>query len=155
MLAILSILLMTSAMPAQQSRRAPADDYSGMYSFLREGEFVQITLEDEGRISGFVSRFGDLASDKGAFLDQFIKKGTLEGQKLTFTTEPVHGVWFEFRGAIGRGPGKSPAEEGYYELRGTLVQYQSDAEKKTTARSREVVFKSFPQDVQPEPAKRD
>jgi hypothetical protein len=126
-----------------------------MYSFLQEGEFVQITLEEKGKVTGFVSRFGDLPSDKGAFLDQFIRQGKLEGQKLTFTTELVHGVWFDFSGTIARGQAKTSAQEGYYELRGTLVQYLTDAQKKTTSRSREVVFKSFPQDAQPESSKRD
>jgi hypothetical protein len=53
----------------------PAADYSGMYSFIREGEFIQITIEDKGTVSGFISRFGDSESDHGAFLDQFFKTG--------------------------------------------------------------------------------
>jgi hypothetical protein len=67
-----------------------SEDYSGMYSFLREGEFVQMTAEDQGRVSGFVSRFGDLDSDRGAFLDHFFKEGRLDGNRLSFTTETVH-----------------------------------------------------------------
>ena len=76
----------------------PGVEYSGMYSFLKEGEFVQVTVEDGGRVTGFVSRFGDLDSDKGAFLDQFFKTGKLEGDALTFTTEVVHGTAYEFKG---------------------------------------------------------
>src|SRR5260370_41059729 len=85
---------------------APAtDDYSGMYSFLKEGEFVQITIEDKGTVSGFVSRFGDSESDRGTFLNQFFKSGKSEGSKLSFNTESVHGVWFTFEGAFDPGPG--------------------------------------------------
>jgi hypothetical protein len=118
-----------------------------MYSFLRDGEFVQITLQDKGKLDGFISRYGELDSDRGAFLDQFIKRGTLEGHNLAFTTETVHGVWFEFKGTVGRGQGKTVNDEGYYVLKGTLTQHSADANHSDTAKSRDVVFKSFPQDV--------
>jgi hypothetical protein len=124
-----------------------AADYSGMYTFLREGEFVQITMEEQGKLSGFISRYGDLESDRGAFLDQFIKQGSIDGQKLKFATDTVHGVWFEFQGSAGRGPGKTVNEEGYYVIKGTLIQHSSDSNHKDEAKSREVAFKSFPQDV--------
>jgi hypothetical protein len=140
-----------SAAPAK-----PADDYSGMYSFLRDGEFLQITVEDEGRVTGFVSRYGDLESDRGVFLDQFFKTGKLDGTKLNFATETVHGVWYEFKGTVERGPAKNPGEEAYYVLKGTVTENSTDANKKTSSRSREAAFKSFPQDVGPPPAeKRD
>jgi hypothetical protein len=117
-----------------------------MYSFLRDGEFVQITVEDKGRVTGFISRFGDSESDKGVFMNQFFKSGKLEGNKLSFTTEPVHGVWFEFAGTAARSPGKKPDEEGYYLLRGTLTRFSTDAEKKTISEARTVDLKSFPRD---------
>src|SRR6202158_508923 len=121
--------------------------YSGMYSFLQDGEFVQITVEDEGRVTGFVSRYGDSESDRGAFLDQFFKQGKLDGTKLTFITDTVHGVWYEFKGAVERGEGKTPSDEAYYVVKGTLAEYRSDANKKVTSKSREVTFKSFPREV--------
>jgi hypothetical protein len=124
-----------------------AGNYSGMYTFLRDGEFVQITQEDKGKLTGFVSRYGDLESDRGAFLDQFFKQGALDGHNLSFTTDVVHGVWFQFQGTAGRGPGKTVNDEGYYVLKGTLTQHSTDANRKEVAKSREVVFKSFPQDV--------
>lgn len=140
--------LLAEQNPAQNPTPAkPAEDYSGMYSFLQDGEFVQITLEDQGRVTGFVSRYGDSESDRGAFLDQFFKQGKLDGTKLSFTTETVHGVWYEFTGMIERGPGKSLSEEAYYLLKGTLADYRADANKKVTSKSREVTFKSFPREV--------
>src|SRR5882672_8433569 len=69
----------------------PGSNYSGMYAFLREGEFVQVTVEEEGRVTGFISRFGDSGSDSGEILDQFFKSGKLDGKGLTFTTNVVHG----------------------------------------------------------------
>ena len=134
---------------AARSQTASSDDYSGLYSFLREGEFVQISIEDGKKVSGFISRYGDSESDKGTFLDQFFKSGTIDSSKLTFTTEPIHGAWFEFTGSFGRGSGKSPADEGFYLLRGTLTRYNTDAEKKTTSQAREVELKSFPRDASP------
>jgi hypothetical protein len=125
----------------------PGGDYSGMYSFLQDGEFVQITVEDEGRVTGFVSRYGDSESDHGAFLDQFFKQGKLDGTKLTFTTDTVHGVWYDFKGTVDRGQGKTPADEAYYIVKGTLTEYHTDANKKVTSKSHEVTFKSFPREV--------
>ena len=133
----------------------PGAEYSGMYSFLRDGEFVQLTVEEQGHVTGFVSRYGDLESDRGAFLDHFFKQGKLDGPKLTFTTETVHGVWFEFAGAVERGEGKKPGDEAYYVLKGILTEYAIDDAKKTTSRARDVALKSFPQDAAPAPAKRN
>ena len=127
----------------------PGAEYSGMYNFLRDGEFVQITVEDQGNVTGFVSRFGDSESDRGAFLDHFFKEGKLEANKLTFTTKSVHGVWFEFHGTVDRGEGKNSGDEAYYVLKGTLIENATDENKKTTSRSRDVALKSFPQDVSP------
>ena len=155
------LLLLSSFLIAQNTAqqapvpKRPADDYSGMYAFLQDGEFVQVTLEDAGRVTGFVSRYGDLESDRGAFLDQFFKKAKLDGKKLTFTTDTVHGVWYEFKGTVERGEGKNLGDEAYYVLKGTLMQYSTDGNKKTVAKSREVSFKSFPQDFGNGPEKRD
>ena len=121
-------------------------DISGMYTFLREGEFVQITVE-EGKLSGFVSRYGDRDSDRDAFLDQFFSKASLDGRKITFTTKPLHGTWYEFAGDVGRGEAKTPDKEGYWALRGTLKKYSEDENKKVSAESRQATFKSFPKDL--------
>jgi hypothetical protein len=133
----------------------PGSEYSGMYSFLREGEFVQVTVEEKGNVSGFVSRYGDSDSDRGAFLDHFFKQGKLEGNNLTFSTVVVHGVWFDFRGTVERGEGKKTGEEAAYILKGTLTEYSTDAAQKTSSRSRDVALKSFPQDLSSAPPKRD
>ena len=139
---------------ARPKPAAPGADYSGMYSFLRDGEFVQLTVEDQGRVNGFVSRFGDTESDRGAFLDHFFKSGKLDGNQLTFTTETVHGVSFQFRGTVERGEGRKPGDEAYYLLKGTLVEDKTDEEKKTTSRTSEVALKSFPQDLTPPQAEK-
>ncbi len=131
------------------SPATPGADYSGMYSFLREGEFVQVTVEDQGRVTGFVSRYGDSESDRGVFLDHFFKLGKLDGNQLAFTTETVHGVSFEFRGTVERGEGKSRGDEAYYVLKGTLVENTTDEAKKTSSHSHEVALKGFPQDMAP------
>jgi len=138
-----------------KAQKLPGSEYSGMYAFLKEGEFVQVTVEEAGRVTGFVSRYGDLDSDKGAFLDQFFKTGKLDGNALTFTTEVVHGTSFEFKGTIERGEGKKPGDEAYYVLKGTLTETVTDASKKTSSKSREVVFKAFPEDASPVPPTRD
>lgn len=139
--------------PAQQAKTGPS--YSGMYTFLKEGEFIQVTVEDEGRITGFISRFGDGESDKGAFLDQFFKTGKLEGNKLSFSTEIVHGVSFDFHGAVERGEGKNPGDDSYYVIKGALTENVTDVNKKVTSHSRDVIFKMFPQEASPSPGARN
>jgi hypothetical protein len=149
-LLVVFLLLLPLASAAPQAIPPSTDDYSGMYTFLREGEFIQVTVEDEGRVSGFISRFGDSGTDKNEFLDQFFESGKLDSSHLTFTTKNVHGTWFTFDGTVVRGAGKKPEEEGYYVIRGTLNRFRSDSDKKnTTQDSRRVEFKSFPRDVTP------
>jgi hypothetical protein len=147
MLLMCSSLLAGQNAPQNSTTEKPGEDYSGMYSFLQDGEFVQLTIEDKGRVTGFVSRYGDSESDRGAFLDQFFKQGKLDGTKLSFTTDTVHGVWYEFKGTVERGEGKTPADEAYYILNGTLAEYRTDANKKVSSKSHEVTFKSFPREV--------
>lgn len=126
-----------------------------MYTFLKEGEFVQVTVEDEGHVTGFISRYGNGESDKGAFLNQFFKTGKLDGNKLNFTTEVVHGVSYDFKGTVERGDGKNPGDEAYYVLRGILTDNTSDANKKVTSHTRDVLLKLFPQEATPSAAIRN
>jgi hypothetical protein len=133
---------------AQDNRNAtanaPAEDISGMYSFLKEGEFVQLILE-KSELSGYISRLGDSDSDRGVFLDQFFEKASLQGHDVSFTTRKVHGVWFEFKGKYERGAAKTKVEDGYFVLRGTLKEYSTDAGRNTLTRSREVELKMLGQ----------
>ncbi len=142
-----SLLAASQAPSTQEPAKAPKNDISGMYSFLKDGEFVQINQEDGGTITGFVSRFGDDPTDKKTFLDQFFSKGSLEGDKLSFTTKTTHGTWFEFTGVVTRGPGKTSADEGYRILKGKLTRHRTDEKGKETAESREIEMKSFPADM--------
>src|SRR5262249_46182460 len=130
----------TGAQSRNAPANAPAEDISGMYTFLKEGEFVQLNVEKTA-FSGYISRLGDSDSDRGVFLDQFFDKASIQGHDVSFTTKPVHGVWFEFKGRYQRGAAKTKVEDGYYVLRGTLKEYSKDAGKNTVSRSREVEFK--------------
>src|ERR1700689_5340019 len=132
--------------PAQPDAKA-GREYSGMYAFLKEGEFVQVTVEDTGHVTGFISRFGDGENGKEEFLDQFFKTAKLEGNNLSFTTAMVRGITFDFAGTVERGDGKNPGDEGYFVLKGTLTEDATDANKKVSSHSQEVAFKMFPQDA--------
>ncbi|HKO17683.1 MAG TPA: hypothetical protein VJU82_02235 [Acidobacteriaceae bacterium] len=139
-----------SAAQGTASQATAPDDISGMYTFLREGEFVQITAES-GKLSGFVSRYGERESDRDVFLDQFFSKASLEGNHMAFTTKPVHGTWYEFSGDVNRGDAKTPDQEGYWVIRGTLKQYDPDESGQVASKSREITMKSFPQDTEETP----
>ena len=131
-----------------------AEDYSGAYTFLQDGELLQLNIEDEGKVTGFVQRLGDTETDRGLFLDHFFKDAKLDGKNLTFSTKAVHGVSYEFKGTVERGDGKKPGDEAYYVLKGTLIQSNVDAQQKTTSKTREVVFKAFPQNLDAPPEKK-
>jgi len=149
-LAVAMLLAGTLALGQCQPQKtaAPADDYSGMYSFLEEGEFVQISLEEGNRLTGFVSRYSD--SEKATFVDHFFEKAELHDHDIRFSTRKVHGTWFEFKGAVSRGPGATRNAEAYYVIKGTLTQYTADAKQAVAAKEREVTFRSFPQDSEDE-----
>ena len=136
--------------PAAPAHEAKAGrEYSGMYSFLKEGEFVQISVEDDGRVTGFVSRYAGGESEKNEFVDQYFKSAKLDGNRLSFVTETVHEVWFEFKGTVDRGEGKNPGDEAYYVLKGTLTYNSNDAAKKVITHPREVGLKRFPAEASP------
>ena len=155
-LATVFLMLASVAAWAQANARAPKpDDVSGMYTFLREGEFVEVDVEPDGRVTGFISRYGERDSDRGAFLDHMFTKGSMHGNKLAFTTRSVHGVAFEFKGTVDRGEGKAPGAEAHHVIKGTLTQITEDKDHKTSAQQREVEFKSFPADAIMAPHKKD
>ncbi len=142
------LLLVSLSWGQNSTGNLPAtESFSGMYTFLKDGEFVQITVEDAGRVTGFISRYGDGESDRGAFLDQFFKEGKLDSGKLSFSTQTVHGVWFDFKGTAERGEGRTPSDDAYHVLKGTLTEYRTDTNGKASSQSRTVTFKSFPQDL--------
>ena len=121
-----------------------AEDISGMYSFLKDGEFLQITLE-KNEVTGYISRMGDSESDHGVFLDQFFSRADIQGHEVSFTTRPLHSMWYEFQGKFDRGPGKAKTDDGYYILRGTLKEFTMNDSKSVSERSRSVEFKLLAQ----------
>ena len=96
---------------------------SGEYQ-LGSGEVVEIGLQPD-YLSGFITRFGDRASDEGTPLTFFFATSRLAGQQLAFTTRQVHGVWFSFEGTIVRGSARGRDQPGYYLLQGRLVMHDA------------------------------
>jgi hypothetical protein len=139
----LLLLTVVASRIARAQAAVSANDPSGMYTFLKEGEFVQLTVED-GKLSGFISRFGDTESDKGEFIDQFFDKASLEGSHLSFKTKTVHALWYEFDGTVSVEPGKKVGDEGYRVIRGKLTLHASDAKGNGQASEKTVELKSFP-----------
>jgi hypothetical protein len=128
---------------------APGDsvgDISGMYTFLREGEFVQLTLNGSV-LSGFISRFAD--DKQESFVDQFFSKASWNNGELTFETRKAAGVWYEFKGAAKQTPGKTAQQEGFLVLAGTLTEHAPGADGKDVAQTRSVEFQSFAADEAP------
>jgi len=147
----------SASKPPSPAPAAPAKDsndgkqYSGMYTFLKEGEYVQLTVEDAGQVTGFISRYDDSTGEKGTFVDQFFKTGKLDDNKLSFTTKPSNDRWFEFNGTAQRGEGQNPGDDAYYVLKGTLTENTTGPDKKVSSRPQDVTFKMFPQEADSAP----
>jgi hypothetical protein len=139
--------MLAQTAPGANGAKPSLPDYSGMYSFLQEGEFVQLTVEDDGLVTGLVSRYSDSSSDPKTFVEHFFKTGKMDGESLSFTTKIAQNISYEFSGAVDRGEGKTPQDEGYYVLKGTLTENKVGSDKKTTSESQQVEFKSFPRDA--------
>jgi hypothetical protein len=148
-------LFAQAAAPQNPPPAKPAEDYSGAYFFLQDGELVQLNIEDEGKITGFIQRFGDGESDRGLLLDHFFKDAKLDGKNLSFSTKTVHGVSYDFKGTVERGEGKKPGDEAYSDLKGTLVQSNVDSQQRTISKTRDVVLKAFPQNLDGAPPKKN
>src|SRR4051812_3851040 len=143
------LLLLTTAGVTQTP--LPLGDFSGLYSFLRDGESVQITLDElpsatkkEVPVSGYISRLGSSDSDKNQILDIWIKPGTTDGDNIRFTTKQVHGLFYDFVGHVRRGEAKSKEKEGYLVIEGRLTEHSIDRRGKPLTQEREITMKSFP-----------
>src|SRR6266404_3172146 len=127
------------------------DGVSNTYTFLGEDEDLQLSAVPGNILLGYVNTHGVGDTDRHLLLAMFFQKGTIDGDQVYFITKPVHGLRYEFKGKILRGPAKTSAEEGYFQISGTLTQHLADKEGKVASHSREVTFKSMPFDS-PEPA---
>lgn len=139
--------MLAQTVPSANGAKPSPPDYSGMYTFLQEGEFVQLTVEDNGIVTGLVSRYSDAGSDHTAFVEHFFAQGKLAGKDLSFTTKIAQGMSYEFKGTIEPGEGKTPQDEAYYVLKGTLTENKVGPDNKTTSEAQQVEFKSFPRDA--------
>jgi len=133
-------LLGFAALLCAGAQAAIHEDISGMYSFLRDGESIQLNLQD-GKLSGWVTTYGFLESDKDTLVDRFFQKATLRDDQVYFITKPLHGCWLEFTGRVERGEAATRAKEGYFRLSGNLTEYATDADGRVSAKRRDVVFK--------------
>ncbi len=148
-IAVLALALVTAGLAQGAAKPAPelSGDITGMYSFVREGEFVQIEVNG-GDVSGLVSRFKNDDPDKAEFVNQFFEQGKLEGATLSFRTQPASdGRWFEFSGTVERGMAKTPGDEGYWYVKGMLTEH-GNADGKATEKVHELTLKSFPKDAE-------
>jgi hypothetical protein len=86
-------------------------------------------------------------------VDQFFEQAKLEGSTLSFRTRPAGGVWFEFSGTVERGPAKTQADEGYWKVKGTLIEHHTSANGQSTEKKHELTLSSFPADGEPNPTR--
>jgi hypothetical protein len=98
---------------------------SGEYLFGSDpNDVIQVTLTGN-ELSGYISRHGEAQNDRGAPLTLFFSHTWLDGERLGFDTQEIHGISYSFEGTIVRGTVKTTRDAGYYLLQGTLVQSQA------------------------------
>jgi len=141
-----AILLVSLCLTAFPLLRAQVDEaaFENDYTFLNADEDLELSVVQGNILLGYVNTHGVGETDKHLILAMFFQKGTINGDQIYFLTKPVHGLRYEFKGKIGRGPVKSPVQEGYYQITGTLTELLADEEGKVSSRNREVTFKSMP-----------
>ncbi|MBV8113615.1 MAG: hypothetical protein JO300_02660 [Silvibacterium sp.] len=110
---------------------------TGEYMLDDNGSIVQITIES-GVLDGYISR---VIEGQTTALTYFFDRTTIDGDHLTFTTKPVHGIWYSFNGTIVHGEVPTKQETGFYRLKGTWIMH-ADAGK--TQSSSMVSFRSTP-----------
>ena len=110
---------------------------TGEFMLDETGSVVQITIDD-GVLDGYISK---VIEGQTTALTYFFDRTTIDRNHLTFTTKPVHGIWYSFDGMIVRGDTTTRQETGFYRLKGTWVLH-ADAGK--TQSSSLVSFKSTP-----------
>jgi len=151
-IAILGTALGLSAQTAQSAKPTEGlGDFSGLYTFVHEGESVQITLDElptpakpKVPVTGYVTRLGESDTDRDQTFDLMFKSGSLDGQNISFTTKTIHGTSYEFTGTVRRGDANSKDKEGYVVIEGTLVENSVDKSGKPRSQRRELTMKSFP-----------
>lgn len=93
------------------------DTASGEYELDEDGSVVQVTIE-RNRLTGYVTEM-----DGGTALTLLFDSTTVDGNRLSFTTRPVHGVRYSFAGTIVRGDATDRSQSGYYRLVGDWTTY--------------------------------
>jgi hypothetical protein len=102
---------------------------SGEYMMDETGSVVQITI-DNGVVDGYISK---LTEEQTSALTYFFNRTTIDGDRLTFTTKEVHGIWYSFDGEIIRDASHSKQENGYYRLKGTWVTHDETQKSQSTS----------------------
>ena len=74
-------------------------------------------------------------------LDDFARRSTIDGNHLTFSTKPVHDIWYSFDGSIVRSDVPAKQETGFYRLKGSWVMHADSGKTQSTSM---VSFKSTP-----------
>jgi hypothetical protein len=150
-IAALLLIVVTSGLSQSAPAASPKinGDITGLYSFVHEGEFVQIEVDENGKVTGLVSRFKDDDPEKAEFVDQFFDQAKLEGTALSFRTKAAGGTQFEFSGTVERGHAKTSADEGYWSVKGVLIERRTGADGKVSENAHELTLKSFPEDMEP------
>ncbi|MDR3763848.1 MAG: hypothetical protein P4M01_07105 [Acidobacteriota bacterium] len=124
----------------------PEPDITGMYSFLHEGEFVQIEVNGS-KVTGVISHYRNESPEAAEFEDCYFDTAKLAGNTLTFATKSTDALWYEFSGTVERGPAKTIEGEGYWIIRGTLTVHSKSKDSAAVQKTHKLDLRSFPQEA--------
>ena len=111
------------------------EDASGEYELDGKGSVIQITIE-HGRLTGYVTKM-----DHETALTLFFDRTTVDGDRLSFATKTVHGLYYSFHGTIVRGDAETRSINGFYRLVGDLTAHSSAGNQ-----NEQISLKSTPRD---------
>ena len=78
-------------------------------------------------LDGYVSK---LLEKQTSSFTYFFDRTTIDGDRLTFTTKQVHGVWYSFDGDDRSRAIRTKQQDGFYRLKGTWLTH--DEAQKTS-----------------------
>ncbi|HEV2425204.1 MAG TPA: hypothetical protein VGZ29_10295 [Terriglobia bacterium] len=122
---------------------------TGEYEFLKPENTLAI-LEEEGKLKGYIDVLQG-EEESSDVLSYQITTGTRGGDQVQFKTARIHEKYYEFKGSVARGDGRTPKDPDFLRLAGDLETVTSDSlTGQSHAESHHVTFKWKPRSQEDE-----
>jgi hypothetical protein len=113
----------------------------GHYTFGHELDLLEIDLEPNRGVTGYITLLGGKGPDKNAPLAFFFTRTRVGGDNVYFLTQQIHRVSYEFNGTLRQSPPKDHTLDVDYSLVGTLTVHHYSESGADQKQSKTVTFK--------------